>query len=191
LVCDTTIRLCTPYKYNSDTDNVAIAAIFKAKDKKSTMVCIATVHLFWNPYYPEIKVTQTQQVLQSLHCFLQQHDMTHIPVVLAGDLNSTPNSPVYELISNDQGLALKSAYSTLSNAKVNAPTNYTPHFVDCIDYVFFSDHMLKPVSLLGEPASVDLYDNIALPNRFYSSDHIAVGTELIFDCSVTQDSSGM
>ncbi|CAE8589614.1 unnamed protein product, partial [Polarella glacialis] len=47
--------------------------------------CVATSHLYWDPRYPDLKLLQAYLLAQELERFAGE-----LPLVLAGDLNSTP-----------------------------------------------------------------------------------------------------
>ncbi|KAL0482351.1 CCR4-NOT transcription complex subunit 6 [Acrasis kona] len=104
------------------TDNVGIIAILQlqTQDKKTLTpcfppskadqqhvsrryLCVVNVHLFWNPLYTDIKISQCHYALHQVKSYLNMtlgDEMSkHIPIVLCGDFNSLPNGEVYNLLT--------------------------------------------------------------------------------------------
>jgi len=86
--------------------NLSVAVSVRARPEEracglgSEELCIATSHLFWDPRYPDLKLLQAFLLVRELDSF-----MPSSPLVLAGDLNSTPHlegggvSGVYALLT--------------------------------------------------------------------------------------------
>ena len=96
-----------------------------------------------------------------------------LPLVLCTDLNSTPDSSVYELLSTghvardhpelgnyqyghftrdgiQHPFSLRSAYSLLNGTPDELTfTNYTPGFIGMIDHIWYSTSALEVTALLG------------------------------------------
>lgn len=64
-------------------------------------ICIANTHLSSNKDFPDVKLWQTWQLLQELESYLFLRAST-LPLIICGDLNSTPNMAVKELLSRSQ-----------------------------------------------------------------------------------------
>ncbi|KAI5207324.1 hypothetical protein AUEXF2481DRAFT_43416 [Aureobasidium subglaciale EXF-2481] len=117
---------------------------------------------------------------------------TDIPLIICGDFNSTSESGVYDLLehgslssSHDdlagrkygnftkEGMAhpfsLKSSYSHIGELDF---TNYTPTFVGCIDYIWYSTNALNVTGLLGEIDKQYLSRVPGFPHIHQPSDHI-------------------
>ncbi|KAF2087167.1 hypothetical protein K490DRAFT_66034 [Saccharata proteae CBS 121410] len=124
---------------------------------------------------------------------------TQIPLIVCCDLNSTPDSGVYELLAHGNlsnqhsdlgsykygrftrdGMAhpfsLKSAYSNIGELSF---TNYTPNFSGVIDYIFYSSNALAVSGLLGEVDKEYLQRVPGFPNYHFPSDHLALLTEFV------------
>lgn len=120
-----------------------------------------------------------------------------LPMVVCGDFNSTPNSGVYELISQgsvshlheDLGdhkygdftrdgmthpFSLRSSYSHIGELKF---TNYTPTFVGVLDYVWYSTNALQVTGLLGGVDPEYLQRVPGFPNWHFPSDHLPLLAE--------------
>lgn len=123
---------------------------------------------------------------------------SQIPMVVCGDFNSGPGSPVYELFTKQtldanhddfagrnygplstagmsHNFALKST-NALMTAKTFI-TNYTPEFVDELDHIFFSHKNLSPLGALGEIDAEYLKRVPGFPNQHFPSDHLALMAE--------------
>ncbi|KDO21160.1 hypothetical protein SPRG_12941 [Saprolegnia parasitica CBS 223.65] len=61
-------------------------------------ICVANVHIFSNPDFPDVKLWQTNTLLQQLE---QIANSRRLPIILCGDFNSEPPSAVYELLSQN------------------------------------------------------------------------------------------
>ncbi|KAE8711244.1 DNAse I-like superfamily protein, putative isoform 2 [Hibiscus syriacus] len=63
----------------------------------SNKVVICNIHVLYNPKRGEIKLGQVRMLLERAHAFSKSWD--DAPVVLCGDFNCTPKSPLYNFIS--------------------------------------------------------------------------------------------
>ncbi|ORC93613.1 2,5-phosphodiesterase [Trypanosoma theileri] len=78
----------------------------------------------------------------------------------------------------DAPLQLTDAYGLTDP---NLPwTNYTMTFREVIDYIFFSPSRLSVLRTVPIPAESELSQNVALPNKLYPSDHIALIADLTY-----------
>lgn len=97
---------------NSLFNSMAMTCIELQSTKQ--LIIVANTHIYWNPVRPDIKSLQTLSVLNSLHKYQKEctNDTAHIPIILCGDLNTTPDigysattqtllqSGPFELLSN-------------------------------------------------------------------------------------------
>jgi CCR4-NOT transcription complex subunit 6 len=118
-----------------------------------------------------------------------------IPMIICGDFNSGAGSAVYDLFTKkglvadhsdlggrDYGafsragmshqFALKSSYSAIEGEMPF--TNYTPHFQDVLDYIWYSNNSLRVTGLLGAIDPEYLKRVPGFPNFHFPSDHIAI-----------------
>lgn len=122
-----------------------------------------------------------------------------LPLVICGDFNSTTDSGVYSLFSQgsvtnhkdmagraygkftdegmNHGFTLKSAYSNIGELDF---TNYTPNFVNVIDYVWYSSNALSVRGLLGGIDPDYTSNMVGFPSVHYPSDHISLLAEFSF-----------
>ena len=82
-------------------DNVGIIAILKVKlpDNVDVRICVATTHFLFNPKRGYDKLAQMSLFLNTISSTIQKHSapstINAIPVLIAGDFNMTPDSPLY------------------------------------------------------------------------------------------------
>lgn len=130
---------------------------------------------------------------------LEYSDGAQIPLLLCGDFNSLPHSGIYDLIvqgslSNSHAdlgsrkygnftrdgishpFSLKSSYSAIGEL---AFTNYVPHFVGVLDYIWYSTNTLQVVGLLGDVDKEYLKRVPGFPNYHFPSDHLALYAQYI------------
>jgi CCR4-NOT transcription complex subunit 6 len=121
-----------------------------------------------------------------------------IPMIVCGDFNSGAGSAVYDLFTKKGLIAehidfLGRDYGTLSRAGMSHQftlkssyaaidddmpfTNYTPNFVDVLDYIWYSSNTLRVVGLLGAIDPEYLKRVPGFPNFHFPSDHIAIVAE--------------
>jgi len=104
-----------------------------------------------------------------------------LPLIVAGDFNSVPNSGgegyapphVYERLNEAGrlGWGLQSAYASVLGQEPSF-TAWGPDFLGCIDYIFFSPDAFEPLEVLGVPLQPP-QDEDAPP-----SDHLLMQTRL-------------
>lgn len=180
-----------------------IASGLRLVTHEGAALWVFNTHLYWDPRFPNIKRAQAQALMRRLHALAREAADTasSVDVVLCGDLNSLPGSDVYALVTGDaqehekdkdvkgaaaaaaatsgngsSTLRLRSIYQGTEGGEPRF-TNFTQNFVGTLDYVFVSEG-LAPLGALSFPAAHDLCGETALPNSMYSSDHLAVVTDL-------------
>ena len=119
---------------------------------------------------------------------------SQIPLIICSDLNSLPDSGVYQLLSTGaldgthsdlkdrsygeltrKGMShvfpLKSAYGSIGEMKF---TNYTPGFTGVIDYIWYTTSSLQVTGLLGDIDPDYMQRVPGFPNAHFPSDHVAL-----------------
>ncbi|NWW91975.1 ANGE2 protein, partial [Rhynochetos jubatus] len=95
-----------------DRDNVGLVLLLQPRFhcKTNAAVCIANTHLLYNPRRGDIKLTQLAMLLAEIANVAPQKDGTFCPIIICGDFNSVPGSPLYRFIKegklNYEGLAI-------------------------------------------------------------------------------------
>ncbi|NXD98216.1 ANGE2 protein, partial [Chaetorhynchus papuensis] len=95
-----------------DRDNVGLVLLLRPRFhcKASAAICIANTHLLYNPRRGDIKLTQLAMLLAEIASIAPQKDGSFCPIIICGDFNSVPGSPLYRFIKegklNYEGLAI-------------------------------------------------------------------------------------
>ncbi len=144
-----------------------ITDVMKKEKDKTKRFAVATYHM---PC-----AFKTPKVME-LHAFRVLMEVTELsnglPLVLAGDFNSTPTSSAYNILTNVADL--KSAYDDHNgNPKITNHSRTSSDligFSDCIDYIFVSSKI--EVTYCKYPTS---YLPNWLPDKNEPSDHLMLG----------------
>lgn len=95
-----------------DRDNVGLVLLLQPRFhcKANAAICIANTHLLYNPRRGDIKLTQLAMLLAEIASVASQKDGSFCPIIICGDFNSVPGSPLYRFIKegklNYEGLAI-------------------------------------------------------------------------------------
>uniref|UniRef100_K7GJD5 Angel homolog 2 n=1 Tax=Pelodiscus sinensis TaxID=13735 RepID=K7GJD5_PELSI len=95
-----------------DRDNVGLVLLLQPRFhcKATAAVCIANTHLLYNPRRGDIKLTQLAMLLAEIASVAHRKDDRFCPIIICGDFNSVPGSPLYSFIKegklNYEGLPI-------------------------------------------------------------------------------------
>ncbi|XP_018430720.1 PREDICTED: protein angel homolog 1-like [Nanorana parkeri] len=89
-------------------DNVGLVLLLRpvlppeegADGPRPPSLCVANTHLLYNPRRGDIKLAQLALLLAEVDRVSGTAEGRHCPIILCGDLNATPNSPLYQLLHN-------------------------------------------------------------------------------------------
>eukprot|EP00439_Symbiodinium_sp_Y106_P081235 s569_g20.t1 len=172
---------------------------------------VVNTHILCDPSASDVKLWQTHLLLQNL----KQTRWDHMPLLLAGDFNSTPESAVYQFLREGQvmqehedlkhdpcgllgrlrdhmqhNLQLATAYQTC-NGQEALFTNYTEDFKGALDYVWFSHQALSVLAVTQVDDEQSLKEETALPSSNRPSDHVSlVATFMFHDIDAFAHESG-
>ncbi|XP_073672597.1 protein angel homolog 2 isoform X1 [Garra rufa] len=101
---------CQPVEYFRrgvpllDRDNVGLIVLLQPIDPHSSLtnICVANTHLLYNPRRGDIKLAQLAMLLAEISQVAQLPDSSVCPVLLCGDFNSVPWSPLYRFIRDSR-----------------------------------------------------------------------------------------
>lgn len=86
-----------------DRDNVGQVVLLRpctvSPDSTLPVVCVANTHLLYNPRRGDVKLAQLAVLLAELGRLARLPDGSTNPVLLCGDMNSTPSSPLYRFLT--------------------------------------------------------------------------------------------
>ncbi|XP_066561340.1 protein angel homolog 2 isoform X2 [Amia ocellicauda] len=97
---------CQPVEYFRhgipllDRDNVGLVLLLRPALPGGSVpsLCVANTHLLYNPRRGDIKLTQLAMLLAEMGKVARQQDGSYCPIILCGDFNSVPSSPLYSFI---------------------------------------------------------------------------------------------
>ncbi|NXS20285.1 ANGE1 protein, partial [Mystacornis crossleyi] len=70
--------------------------------KAVSPLCVANTHVLFNPRRGDIKLAQVALLLAEIDKIARTTEGSYCPVILCGDLNSVPDSPLYKFIRNGE-----------------------------------------------------------------------------------------
>ncbi|KAM8807247.1 protein angel homolog 1 [Eudromia elegans] len=70
--------------------------------KMVSPLCVANTHVLYNPRRGDVKLAQMALLLAEIDKIAKNAEGSYYPVILCGDLNSVPDSPLYKFIRNGQ-----------------------------------------------------------------------------------------
>ncbi|XP_030627493.1 protein angel homolog 2 [Chanos chanos] len=87
-----------------DRDNVGLILLLQPTECSScaSNICVANTHLLYNPRRGDIKLAQLAMLLAEISRVAALPDGGTCPVVLCGDFNSVPWSPLYSFIKDSR-----------------------------------------------------------------------------------------
>ena len=190
------------FRLLSGKEHIAVATVFETKTPVPRRFALSSTHIFWDPSYEYVKLMQAQMQIEELLNLQKQHttDPAHpLPLILAGDYNSTPDSGVYELFStgtlspdhphwrnmnfgkytqegihNPQRFA--SAYATRGEPEY---TNCSADFCGTIDYIWTTPESVRSIHVLDVVPMSKLGVLLRpFPNTYFPSDHVPLVADL-------------
>lgn len=140
---------------DGERGNVGLAAALQFRP--GGCVAIGTGHTFWDPRFEAVKLRQVQRLHAAVTALAWRHACAHS--VIAGDLNSLPDSAVVRWLATDGGMR---------RAPIDEPTTITAAFNGTIDHVFFAGLRLARAELLSGAHAPPR----PMPNDDEPSDHV-------------------
>jgi len=193
------------YLHRLCKDNIAQVAVLEVlqnqrqRGRSPTHLCIANTHLYSHPDFPDVKLCQTQILMQELENFVLSRNL---PLMVLGDFNSVPSSAVYELMSKQcvshnhpdlehdpchilpdveqitHNIQLASAYAAVQGEEP-AYTNHTGRFTGVLDYIWFAHPHIRPLAVSPVPDLEEIKQiGEGMPNCLYSSDHTLLSCDV-------------
>lgn len=162
--------------------------LFKGKYK----IIIGNTHLHWVPKHYKVKYHQTMSALNEVWEMGKNDDCLKF---LMGDFNSLPDCNCVKLVTTNEPPTLKPEYDSstfrdmsmkyeenqhrlvkMTSAYTSSDlkyTNITENFSGIIDHMFYEESdRLKLSSLYTMNDNNSIYEETALPNRVFPSDHL-------------------
>jgi endonuclease/exonuclease/phosphatase family metal-dependent hydrolase len=89
--------------YSDDHDRIALIGLFK--HHMSGYILIANTHLYWNSLKVDTQVAELKELDESIRglftAYKDKYQQRDIPVIVSGDFNNSPSSPVYNYMTRD------------------------------------------------------------------------------------------
>ena len=116
-----------------DKYNVAIILyldILNSKAKKKSTLCIANTHLLFNKNRGDIKLTQLAHLFADIEKKSRENDLdlNHLTMILCGDFNSVPFSPLYNFITSGELQYEGLKHHLVSGQRKKYPPKRATHF---------------------------------------------------------------
>ncbi|KAL0902778.1 hypothetical protein ABMA27_000579 [Loxostege sticticalis] len=137
-------------------DNIGMMVKLVPRALPRSPIVVATTHLLYNPKRTDVRLAQLQVLLAEIDRFAyytNARESGHLPIILTGDLNSTPDSAVIKLL--DRGHVSASPFRDSSDWKRIGVTDNCQHLSVYLD------------RLEGKNS---LHSNVKIYNSDYCSD---------------------
>eukprot|EP01121_Diplochlamys_sp_Union-15-3_P014260 TRINITY_DN4520_c0_g1_i1.p1 TRINITY_DN4520_c0_g1~~TRINITY_DN4520_c0_g1_i1.p1 ORF type:complete len:173 (-),score=17.92 TRINITY_DN4520_c0_g1_i1:18-476(-) len=141
-------------------------------------ICVATTHLKAKVGFEKTRLEQGQYLLNEITKF----NSSKFPLIICGDFNDIPESPVCLLFAQNAPIEVDgktySHHLPLKSIHSSAPSYYTTYkkreveVCRTIDYIWYSSDSLTVTHTLSIPLLTELPER--LPASYYPSDHLAI-----------------
>jgi endonuclease/exonuclease/phosphatase family metal-dependent hydrolase len=142
-----------------------------------TELILASTHLESGPDFAGLRAVQAQELVSTLR--------TATPVVLMGDLNDAPGSPMYQVLVGagftDVWRTLRPGVAGNTCCHLDDLSNNLPHLEQRIDYIFARGLERPHAGLLGQVERLGEVSADRLPGpatEIWPSDHAGLAAEL-------------
>eukprot|EP01023_Acetabularia_acetabulum_P018300 TRINITY_DN19246_c0_g1_i1.p2 TRINITY_DN19246_c0_g1~~TRINITY_DN19246_c0_g1_i1.p2 ORF type:complete len:279 (-),score=41.61 TRINITY_DN19246_c0_g1_i1:238-1074(-) len=110
------------------TANGAYAMALLQHIPSATPILVVSVHLFWNPAWPDIKLGQAALLCQRMRAFVREagysgSDVSKVPCVVGGDFNSLHkkiSTDEYDEIPANKDYLVSGVYNLMSKGQLNS-----------------------------------------------------------------------
>ncbi|XP_038711580.1 carbon catabolite repressor protein 4 homolog 6 isoform X2 [Tripterygium wilfordii] len=152
---DNVAQICVLELMSPNCNKSRDASPTRSTTSKKVVIC--NIHVLYNPKRGEIKLGQVRMLLDRAHAVSKIWD--DAPVVLCGDFNCTPKSPLYNFIS-EQKLELseldRDKVSGQASAEIRAPRADNPH-----GRIHSANSSIEAVSMVNKEDGDKLSDSIS------------------------------
>ncbi|NP_001089542.1 angel homolog 2 S homeolog [Xenopus laevis] len=121
LVSVTPVEYYRPNIALLNRDNIGLVLLLQPKSQRAApVICVANTHLLYNPRRGDIKLAQLAILLAEIANVAFTKDRGFCPIVLCGDFNSVPGSPLHSFIREG-----KLNYEGVTIGKVSGQEQYS------------------------------------------------------------------
>ena len=175
--------------------NVALLVLLEDLRHGRRPIGVVNTHVTADVDAGDVKLWQAQCLLDNVASWASP--LRHggaLPLLVCGDFNSTPDSPVYELLTTGQlmttahdvedpfgilaetgglghSLPLRSSYVSVVGHE-SPVTNFTLKFSGTLDYICFTSNTLRGIAVSNGYSVEELHRDVALPSPTQPSDHL-------------------
>ncbi|KAI3875097.1 hypothetical protein MKW98_019670 [Papaver atlanticum] len=162
---DNVTQVCVLESRNQNsTDKVSADSPTSTSDANLVVVC--NIHVLFNPKRGEIKLGQVRVLLEKAHAVSKL--WRDAPVVLCGDFNCTPKSPLYNLILDQKlnldGLA-RNQVSGQTTAEISGPKRNYPNSGNELRRAQSHDGTVRTSMLFNEKVDSNKLPNMHNQNK--------------------------
>lgn len=100
-------------------DNVAQLSVLELRKSMSRKILVGNIHVLYNPNRGDVKLGQIRSLCTKAH--LLSTKWGDIPIVLGGDYNSLPQSPLYNFLASSELNIMKQDKRELSGQRNRLP----------------------------------------------------------------------
>ncbi|KAK4283707.1 hypothetical protein QN277_000632 [Acacia crassicarpa] len=122
-------------------DNVAQLSVFEICKSDSRRLLVGNIHVLYNPSKGDVKLGQIRSLLSRAQTLSEKWG--NVPVVLAGDFNSTPQSGIYKFLSSSELNIMLYDRRELSGQKNCHPAQVLGYIKDTINPFLLLDRLFK------------------------------------------------
>ncbi|GJQ66889.1 hypothetical protein Trydic_g7911 [Trypoxylus dichotomus] len=158
------------------------------------ILIVANTHLYYHREAGHVRLIQVAMALTYIRQLIKRikKDGDKVSVIFCGDFNSRPQTAVYKFLTDGEVKNYEENLDCIDGARAGifqhnfdffsacgTPefTNYTDEFKGCLDYIFCQKHMTV-TQVLPFPPEEELAEDIALPNQYFPSDHLALVADI-------------
>ncbi|KAL4717557.1 hypothetical protein ACJJTC_000706 [Scirpophaga incertulas] len=160
-------------------DNIGVMVKLVPHSMPNSPVVVATTHLLYNPKRTDVRLAQIQVLLAEIDrfAFYQNGNLTgHLPIILTGDLNSTPDSAVIKLL--DKGRVRASPFRDSSDWQRIGVTDNCQHLSVFLDRQEGRVTDFSNIKIQNSDYHYDMNEPIASCSRTDTALHEALYSEL-------------
>ncbi|XP_059059834.1 protein angel homolog 1 [Achroia grisella] len=142
-------------------DNIGVMVKLIPKNMPRMPIVVATTHLLYSPKRTDVRLAQAQVLLAELDRFAYYNngrESGHLPIIMTGDLNSTPDSAVIKLL--DRGLVRASMFRGSSDWKRIGVTDNCQHLSVYLDRMQGRTTEFSTTQIYNSEHSGDLSESI-------------------------------
>jgi len=190
--------------YQDEHDRVALMVFLQWKGEDRYLL-VANTHLYWDIKKVDVQSAELAQFHTELGDFLKEFCASRslqaqdIPVIVAGDFNNIPQSPIDEYMNQSFLSSTHQMKSAYAEYQPLVPTSVSYRTSKHIDYIYFSSEQFEVRHLQTLPEETELRSECgpdnwqsrvpdmifdenknynALPNSQWGSDHIPIAATL-------------